>query len=115
MRDLNIDDKNFTPIERYMSVISKSKPKIDSPIQVIQVIPKPTRALNTNIQINDGENDAAKPNTNVNAVQRNKHTRLRYLSDILPQIELLSNIPQKTIFKLFFFIIFNFIIIYHCY
>ncbi len=32
MRDLNIDDNNFTPIERYMSVISKSK--IDGPLQV---------------------------------------------------------------------------------
>jgi len=34
MRDLNIADINFTPIENYMSVISKSKPKIDGPLQV---------------------------------------------------------------------------------
>ncbi len=34
MHDLNKDDKNFTPIERYMSVISKSKPNIGGPIQV---------------------------------------------------------------------------------
>ncbi len=34
MRDVKIKDKNWTPIQRYMSVIKKSKPKHDGPLQV---------------------------------------------------------------------------------